>query len=204
MSPAPARTSTDAIVAAARSLLEDGGSDAVTMQAVAAEVGVRAPSLYKRVVDRSALLRAVGDAVAADLQAAILGAIHGGDPADDLRSVADAYRRFVRGNPHGYSLLFQPSTAASAPDPTALANIGRPIVEIMLRMPGGGWTTGSPEHEADRALEAARTIVAWAHGFVDLELAGGFRLGGDLDRAYRTGVDTIIAGLSGPATRTAG
>jgi len=74
----------------------------------------------------------------------------------------------------------------------------------MLRMRAADMSAGSPEHAADRALEAARTIVAWAHGFVDLELAGGFRLGGDLDRAYRTGVDTIIAGLSEPASRTTG
>jgi hypothetical protein len=56
----------------------------------------------------------------------------------------------------------------------------------------------------DHALEAARTIVAWAHGFVDLELAGGFRLGGDLDRAYAFGVDTIVAGVSGPESPAAG
>lgn len=192
MSPAPARTSVDAIVAAARAILEEAGPEALTMQAVAEAVGVRAPSLYKRVADRSALLRAVGDDVAADLERTIIGAIGGHDAPADLRAVAHAYRRFVRANPHGYGLLFQPSTSASAPDPAILAHIGRPIVEIMLRV-----------RRDDQALEAARTIVAWAHGFVDLELAGGFRLGGDLDRAYAFGVDTIVAGISGPESPAA-
>ena len=50
------------------------------------------------------------------------------------------------------------------------------------------------------ALEAGRTLVAWAHGFVSMELAGGFRLGGDLDAAYATGIDLILAGISGRAS----
>ena len=35
-------------------------------------------------------------------------------------------------------------------------------------------------------------FVAFAHGFVSMELAGAFRLGGDVDRAWRTGVATIV------------
>jgi hypothetical protein len=54
------------------------------------------------------------------------------------------------------------------------------------------------------ALEAARTLVSWAHGFASMELAGGFRLGGDLDAAYEFGIESILAGVSGPATRASG
>ena len=45
--------------------------------------------------------------------------------------------------------------------------------------------------------------MAWAHGFVSMELAGGFRLGGDLDAAYATGIDLILAGISGRASPAA-
>ena len=54
------------------------------------------------------------------------------------------------------------------------------------------------------SLEGARTFVAWAHGFVSMELAGAFRLGGDLDAAYAFGVEAILAGVSeraNPASR---
>ena len=49
---------------------------------------------------------------------------------------------------------------------------------------------------ARATLEGARTIVAWAHGFVSMELAGAFRLGGDLDAAYAFGIESILAGVS--------
>jgi hypothetical protein len=46
----------------------------------------------------------------------------------------------------------------------------------------------------DRALEAARTLVAWSHGFVSMELAGAFRLGGDVDAAFGFGADAVLRG----------
>ena len=49
-----------------------------------------------------------------------------------------------------------------------------------------------PEH----ALEAARTVVAWAHGFITMELAGAFSLGGDIDRAYAFGIERLAAALT--------
>ncbi len=46
------------------------------------------------------------------------------------------------------------------------------------------------------ALEAARLLTAWATGFVTMELAGAFRLGGDIDEAYRYGRRHLVASLT--------
>jgi AcrR family transcriptional regulator len=193
MSPAPARTSNDAIVAAARRILEADGLAGLTMRSVAEAVGVKGPSLYKRVPDRAALLRAVADSVVDDLSRTMARATATDDPAADLRDAVVAYRVFVRRNPNGYRLLFTELPTGASPDPAILAALGDPIVRAMSRVAG----------EA-AALDAARTIVAWAHGFVTMELAGAFRLGGDLDGAYLVGVDTILAGVSARATRASG
>jgi AcrR family transcriptional regulator len=189
MSPAPARTSNDAIVVAARRILEADGAAAVTMRAVADAVGVKGPSLYKRVPDRAALLRAVGDSVVADLERTLSGAIATGLPRDDLRATLLAFRSFVQANPNGYRLLFEDVSGGAAPDAGRLAALGTPIVASTARLVG----------DAD-ALDAARTLVAWAHGFVTMELAGAFRLGGDLDAAYAYGIDAILAGVSAAAS----
>jgi Tetracyclin repressor-like, C-terminal domain len=48
---------------------------------------------------------------------------------------------------------------------------------------------------SERALEAARLVTAFAHGFVLMELTGAFRLGGDVDEAYRYGVGVLVDAL---------
>src|SRR6478736_1886313 len=189
MSPAPSRTSVDAIVAAARRILETDGLSDVTMRSVAEAVGVQGPSLYKRVPDRAALVRAVSDGVVVDLAVTLALATETSDPLTDLRSVADAYRDFVHRNPNGYRLLFADLPAGAAPDPAALAALADPIVKAMAAL------SGEPD-----ALEGARTFVAWAHGFVSMELAGAFRLGGDLDAAYAFGIESILAGVRSRAS----
>ncbi len=67
--PAHSQTSTAAIVAAGRRLLETRGVDALTMRDVADAVGVRAPSLYKRVRGRADLVRLILEDVADELTA---------------------------------------------------------------------------------------------------------------------------------------
>jgi AcrR family transcriptional regulator len=189
MSPAPARTSNDAIVAAARQILESDGLSAVTMRSVAEAVGVKGPSLYKRLPDRAALLRAVSEGVVADLSHTMARATASGDARADLRAATVDYRAFVLRNPNGYRLLFADLPPGTSPDPAALAALGEPIVRSMARLVG----------EMD-ALEGARTLVAWAHGFVTMELAGAFRLGGDLEAAYAFGIEAILDGVSGSVT----
>jgi AcrR family transcriptional regulator len=183
--PAPTKTSREAIVAAAADILEVGGLEALTMAAVADAVGVRGPSLYKHVPGRTWLIRAVAERTALELRAALeLAAASASDPRDQLRAIAAAHRTYVRSHPAGYGLLFAPLEADAAPDAELVAAVGAPLVAATAPLVG-----------ADRALEGARALAAWAHGFVSMELAGAFRLGGDVEAAFRFGLETLIEGL---------
>lgn len=183
--PAPSRTSLDAIVLAGRSVLDEDGIDALTMQRVAAVVGVRAPSLYKHVRDRDALVRLVAADVVADLGATIRDAATAGDPAADLVAIAHAFRAWAHANVGAFTLLFSRLPDAwLAPDPDTAS------IEPLLRTVA---TLAGP----DDALEAARTVVAWASGFISMELAGAFRLGGDVDAAYAWGIERLGAAIAG-------
>jgi len=182
VSPAAPRTSNEAIVAAARLLLESGGTEAVTMQAVALQVGVRAPSLYKRFADRATLMTALADDIAADLAEAVAPAPDVRDPREAVRAMAARYRTFARRAPQSYQLLFATAGVAPSPGPNSLASAD--VLHLAGALAG-----------PDDALEAARTLVAFAHGFVSMELAGAFRLGGDVDAAFDYGLETLIRGL---------
>jgi len=41
-------------------------------------------------------------------------------------------------------------------------------------------------------LPLARTLTAFLHGFISMELANAFRLGGNIEAAFRDGLDTIL------------
>lgn len=172
--PTPERTSTDDIIAAGRAILEAAGPNGLTMQAVATRVGVRAPSLYKRVRDRDALLAAVAEATIEELHTRLLEA------DSDLVALAGVYRAFAREQPEGFRLMF----TASAPK-AALDRSSGPVLRASALLVG-----------EDDALDAARLFTAWATGFLQMELAGAFRLGGDVDRAFEYGLRRIVAGLS--------
>lgn len=180
--PTPDRTSLAAIVDAGRDLLERHGLDGLTMQAVAARVGVRAPSLYKRVAGRDALVALVVDATLRDLGATADRAAEaaGGDPRDRLRALARALRRFAHRRPVAFRMVFAP-TSDLALDAESLRASSVAVVTAAADLVG-------EEH----ALDAARTFTAWANGFVSMEISGAFRLGGDVDRAFDFGVEAVV------------
>lgn len=177
--PTPERTSLAEIVDAGRSILESGGPAKLTMQAVAERVGVRAPSLYKRVRDRDALLVRVAEATADDLADRL-------ESADrSVAGLARVYRTFAQQHPEGFRLMFTVEGADAA-----MARASVPVLRAAAEMVG-----------QDAALDAARLLTAWATGFVNMELSGSFRLGGDVDEAFEYGLDRIAAGLSAPAAQ---
>jgi hypothetical protein len=116
------------------------------------------------------------------------GAAAGIDAAADLRAIAVAFRRWAHAHPGAYALLF-----ARLPDASRLLPQEAPGAFDALFATVGA--LAGPDHE----LEAARTIVAWASGFVGMELAGAFQMGGDVDAAYLFGIDRLaLAIAAGP------
>jgi AcrR family transcriptional regulator len=188
--PAPPKTTDAEIIRAARALIETKGHGNLSMADVAAAVGVRAPSLYGRFADRSALLAAVELEVLHELALVIGAAMRNRDPIKALTAQARAYRKFAKANPGTYTLIYSPDAAQTEAGTLARSAAIAQIMPALSALVG----------EANRLL-AARALTPFMHGFVSLEITGAFRLGPGLDEAYENGVATILAGLDKRKTK---
>ena len=144
------------------------------MQAVALAVGVRAPSLYKHVADRDALVSLVADAAAVALAAQLAG-------EDTLAGLVRGLRIWATAHPHAFRLVF-----SGHGSPEIAAATGAPVLRVARGLVG-------PAHE----LVAARLVTAWATGFISMELAGAFQLGGDVEEAFEYGIERLVSALAG-------
>jgi AcrR family transcriptional regulator len=183
--PTPAKTSRAELTDIARSLVEAGGADALTLGAVASAAGVKAPSLYKHFADRAALLKAVEIGVLHDLEATLRAETTGRTAKSRLVSLARAYRRFGVSHPHRYGIIYS-GDAANDPEIAAACRFSaQPLFEELQR-------AGVADK---RMLPLARTLVAFLHGFVSMENADAFQLGGSIEDAFSEGLSVILSEL---------
>ena len=162
------------ILDAAIALIERGGSSqAVSLRAVAKEVGIAAPSVYPHFADRDVLLLAVlqqlfDQFIARRNQAEDMAAAAGGGPWERLRAATFAAVRFGLERPGHYRMLFEGQVISQLSDPMA-ATFGRPI---QVRVAGliRDILRGAPAREADDAERLALLLWCGTHGVVSLQI----------------------------------
>src|SRR5712691_5716284 len=126
---------TEDIVSAAITLIERAGThEAVTLRAVAREVGIAAPSIYAHFPDRDAIVMAVVVRIFDQLTQAIeQGANSAGeDPVGRLVAGCEGYVAFGLDHPARYGVLFSGRRMAAADycKPVSLGPDGRPVLEF--------------------------------------------------------------------------
>ena len=153
----------DAVVAAAVRVADRDGFEALTLAAVAAEVGVRVPSLYHHVDDglpglRARVRRHALERMGARLREATAG-----------RSGRVAIAGLIHGL-HAFGVAHPgllAATVAPADDPEGRA-AGEAVVAAAFDVLRSYGLEGEPLVHATRVLRAA------VHGFAALDAAGGF------------------------------
>jgi len=183
--PYPSRIDYDTLIATAVELVERDGADALSLGKLAGELGVRAPSLYRYIANKAALLEAVNlhtlQALFAAFEAALAAAPD--DPTAQLEAVADVLRDFAHAHPHTYVMAMTAAPSAGRPDEDLLVSMILPIQTRVAALVG-----------VEASLSALRGLLALIHGFIMLELNEQLQRGGDLDDAFHRSVAAYLAG----------
>lgn len=173
------------IVRTAADLLDEADGREVTLSQIAAALGVRTPSLYNHIDGQDDLRRGLAVFAVRELGARIARAAIGRTGEDAILAIGHAYRQFA----HEHPRLYQASLRAPDPDHQALIDASEEILDV-LRLVLEPYQL-SPEDQ----IHAIRGLRSLMHGFVSLELAGGFGLPVDVDESYHRLLTAFIRGL---------
>ena len=181
------------VVQAAADLADQQGLEAVSLAQLAAQLGVRPPTIYHYVDGLAGLRRELAllgtHELAQRLGHAVMG--QAGDAA--VLALAHAYRAFVEEHPG----LYAATVRAADPTDSVLVTVQSELVEVAMRTLTAYHLTG------EDAVHAVRMLRTIAHGFATLERDSGFGSSLDLNESFRRLLQMFIVGLHQPKLASA-
>ncbi len=175
----------DVVVAESARLVDELGPERLTLAAVAKRFGVALPSLYKHVAGLDDLHGRLAVLAARDLADALRRAATGRSGSEATAAVAAAYRDYAREHPGRYGYLLRPR-----PGDEEHARASGEVLSVLLEVLAGYGIAGE-----DDAVDAARFVRSTLHGFVGLEIGGGFAMARPVDRSFDRLVTALDAAL---------
>ena len=157
------KLSRDVIVNAALTFLDREGWDALTINALANQLGTKGPSLYNHVDSLEDLRRTVRMRVIDDILH-MLSTVAAGRTRDDaVMAMASAYRSYAHHHPGRYSAFTRMPLGGDDPEFTTASHAAAaPVIEVLA----------SYGLDGEAAFFAALEFWAALHGFVLLEMTG--------------------------------
>lgn len=184
--PYPSQVTRETLIETAWEMIAtEGSAESVSLAKLAAAFGVKAPSLYRYVKNKTELLQAVNLVTNERLVDHMHQALNAADtnPQQRALTLCTAYREFALAHPVLYQLAFA-TNASLQPDPASLEQLALPLQTVISEISG------------DESLLALRGGWALVHGFIMLEINGLFRREGDLDAAFFRALQAYIDGWS--------
>lgn len=177
------RLDPDQVVAAAERLVAGRGWEDLTMAALAAELGVRPPSLYRHIESLDALRKTMRLRTLAGLSDAVRAAVMGKSGVEGLHALTDAYRGYAKAHPVRYL------AGTGVHGDEAMRLEGRRVGEA-------GYAVMASFGLSDDELPVATAqLAALVHGFVSLELLQTIDWVADSDAAFHSLVELFAAGI---------
>ncbi|MEJ8646700.1 WHG domain-containing protein [Streptomyces sp. MS1.AVA.3] len=169
------------VTEAAAELADEAGPDGLTVSALARRLGVRDASLYSHVKNLRDLRVRIALLTAVEMTDRIGSAVAGRAGKDALIAFADAYRRYALDHPGRYAV----SQMGFAPEEVADSAGLRRSVELTYGMLRAYGLT-----EPD-LTDAGRLLRSTFHGYIHLELSGGFGHPRDVQESWARSLEAL-------------
>ena len=170
------------IAAAARSLLDNEGAEAVTMRRVAQAVGITPMAVYRHYADRSSLLNALADAGFEDVAARLANRPKGGTIEERLTQNLDIYLEHALENPRLFELMFLKPREGARRFPRDIKAGRSPTANLSAELIREGIESGYFRN--DDAWEIAFEMGALLQGLIMLYLGGRLEMSAARFRAF--------------------
>lgn len=177
-----------ALLEAARSLINEAGVEALTLREVARRAGVTTGAPYHHFADKAALVAALAEQGLAELDQVAEAALEGiDDPHEQLRALGVAYVLYAVDHPAEFRLMFRPELSGylESKDP-----LSTPVFRVLMRVVDACHARSGVTDEA----RTATAVTAWslAHGLSALLVDGPLAtLLSDRERVYALAVTVI-------------
>jgi AcrR family transcriptional regulator len=169
------------VLVGAESIVDRDGWAALTMSALAKELGVKPPSLYHHVDGLEGLRAELQGRTLREMARAQTARAAGRSGLDGIRALAEGHRDFALRFPHRYLGL---TSGVLDRDVLRLTNLRLgDVVTMVVR------TSGIPAKEIARIM---RSLFAVIHGAVSLELVDFFDDATQPETVFRTVIDGAL------------
>jgi AcrR family transcriptional regulator len=173
------------ILQAAGDIADKAGLEGVSLAALAQRLRVQAPSLYNHVQGVDGVRRGLAALGAEQLAGRLVRAAVGKSGEQAVYALGDAYRSFAKEHPGLYAATLR------APKKDEVRYIA--AADVILEVVGASL---EPYRLSRRDLiDAIRGLRSLVHGFVALELSGGFGMPQDVNRSFHEVLRTYLSGV---------
>jgi len=182
---------TSRVLEEAAKLADAKGFDQFSLAELAERFHIKPPSLYNHIESFEALKRGLAMMALRELAEALGKAAIGRAKDDAVRSLATAYREFVKKHPG----LYQATERAVGDSDPELNRASDEVVNVCLAVLRG--------YGLDRraALHALRGLRSAVHGFATLEMVGGFGIPLNIDESFAWLIECFVAGLDAASSQ---
>lgn len=165
--------------------MDEVGLPGLTLATIAARLGVQIPSLYKHVAGMAALQTEVAIRAKNELAVTLARASVGRAGDDAILAISQAYRAWAKQHPGRYATTQIATESGSETNVDATRAVLRVVTDAFVAY----------DLQGDDLIDAIRALRATLHGFIGLELAGGFGLPVDVDRSFERAVRGLTISL---------